>query len=107
MSPHRCVVLTWVLVGVSLASLGALQWALVTKWDRWEAWPFAALAHGAMLPAVAACGLSWRLPGRTATRALTTVLAVVLVLAWSYTWLVPLQLLVIWISRVWYLWMVV
>ncbi len=107
MSGGRGLVSAWILVGVSLACVGALQWALLERWDRWEAWPFAALAHGAMLPAVAAAGLAWRLPGRRATRAVTTVLAAVLVLVWTHTWLTPLQLLVIWLAKVWYLWMAV
>ena len=98
------VAIAWVLVAASVASIAGLNWGLIVKWDKWTGLPFALLAHGAILPAVAACGLTWR--GRPSlVRTLSRVLAALVLIAWLHTWFGPIQKLAAWISIHWYLWM--
>lgn len=97
------LIVAWILVGLSLASIVGLNLGLIHKWDRWTALPFALLAHGVILPAVAACGLTWRL-GPSAVRFVSRILATLVLVAWLHTWFGPLQKLAAWISIHWYLW---
>jgi hypothetical protein len=96
--------LAWLLLATSTASIAALNWGLITRLDKWTATPFAVLAHSAILPAVAACGVTWRMPP-SALRTLSRVLAALVLIAWLHTWFGPLQKLAAWISIQWYLWM--
>jgi hypothetical protein len=104
MSSRKVTVVGALLLVVSVGCVIGLQYAVATKLDRWDAWPFAVLAHGAMLPAIAAAGLSWR-SGHGSVRVIARVLAAVTVGVWLYTWFVPLQKLVAWIVIHWTLWM--
>lgn len=92
------------LIAVSIGGVVGLNLGLVYRLDRWDALPFALLSHTAMLPAVAAAGLTWR-RGHRSLRAISWGLAVVLIAVWLHTWVGPIQDLVSWISIRWYLWM--
>ena len=94
----------WALIALSVAAIAGLDYAMIVKYDRWTALPFALLAHAVILPAVAACGLTWRMP-RSPVRVVSRVLAVIVLTAWLHTWFGPLQKLAAWISIQWYLWM--
>ncbi len=96
--------LAWALLAASAASIAGLNWGMIARWDKWTATPFALLAHGAILPAVAACGVTWRMPP-SALRTLSRILATLVLGAWLHTWFGPLQKLIAWISIHWYLWM--
>jgi hypothetical protein len=96
--------LAWLLLAVSAGCIAGLNWGVIARWDKWTATPFALLAHGVILPAVAACGLTWRMPP-SALRTLSRVLAALVLTAWLHTWFGPLQKLAAWISIQWYLWM--
>ena len=104
MSATRTTVTAWLLMAVSIGCVAGLQYAVVAKLDRWDALPFAMLAHGAMLPAVAACGLTWR-QGHRAARAVSRILAAATIGVWLHTWFGPLQKVVAWLSIQWYLWL--
>lgn len=95
----------WILVVVSLICVGGLQYGLITKLDRWDAWPYAALSHGAILPAVAAASLAWWRRGSVGLRVVSTILAVTLVLVYLHTWFAPVKSIVAWIAIHWYLWL--
>ncbi len=105
MTSRRIMALGWALVAVSLISIGWLQWALVERLDNWLVFPFALLSHGALLPAVAACGLAWLNNGGRALRITSTALTTVVVVAWLFTWFVPLQVLGNKLAVAWYLWL--
>jgi hypothetical protein len=94
------------LIVVSIGGIVGLNLGLIYKLDRWDALPFALLSHTALLPAVAAAGLTWR-RGHASLRVLSRILAVVLIAVWLHTWVGPIQDLVSWLSIRWYLWMVV
>jgi len=104
MSARRKTIAAWVLVAVSLGCVAGLQYAVVAKLDRWDALPFALLAHGAMLPAVAAAGLTWKQGARSA-RTVSRLLAAIMIGVWVHTWFGPLQKVVAWLSIQWYLWL--
>ncbi len=101
---RKATAAAWVLVALSLASIAGLNWGLITRWDKWTGLPFALLAHGAILPAVAACGLTWRMPP-SAVRTLARVLTALVLVAWLHTWFGPIQKLAAWITIHWYLWL--
>jgi len=94
----------WILVVVSLACVFGLQYGFIVKLDRWDAWPYAALSHGALLPAVAAASLAWR-HGKAGLRTTSTILAVVLLFVWMHTWLPPIKWIAAQIAIQWYLWL--
>lgn len=95
----------WALIAVSVACVAGLQYGLIVKLDRWDAWPYAALAHGAILPAVAAASLAWFRRGSTGLRTVATILAVVLVMVYLHTWFEPIKSIAAWIAIRWYLWL--
>ena len=97
-------VAAWLLIAASLGSIAGLQYGLITKLDRWDVLPFALLAHGAILPAVAACSLTWR-EGPRAARFVSRVLTALTLAVWLHTWLGPLQEFAAWVSIQWYLWL--
>ena len=92
------------LIVVSIGGIVGLNLGLVYKLDKWDALPFALLSHAALLPAVAAAGLTWR-RGHASLRYIARTLAVVILAVWLHTWVGPIQDLVSWISIHWYLWM--
>lgn len=94
----------WLLIIASVGSIAGLQYGLIAKLDRWDVLPFALLAHGALLPAVAAFGLTWR-EGPRVARIVSGVLTAVILAVWLHTWLGPLQEFVAWVSIHWYLWL--
>jgi len=102
--PSARAVVAWLLIAVSIGSIAGLQYGLIVKLDKWLVLPFALLSHGAILPAVAACGLTWR-EGPRAARIVSGILATLTVAVWVHTWFGPLQELVAWISIQWYLWL--
>ncbi len=104
MSSRKATVIGALLLVVSIACVVGLQLAVGYKLDRWDALPFALLAHGAMLPAIAAAGLTWR-TGHGSVRVVSRVLAVVTVGVWLHTWFTPLKVVVAWLVIHWYLWM--
>lgn len=94
----------WLLVALSLGSIAGLNWGVIANWDKWTAMPFALLAHGAILPAVAACGLTWR-SAPSVVRTVSRVLACIVLVAWLHTWFGPIQKLAAWVTIHWYLWL--
>lgn len=105
MMSRKLVFLGWSLVVASLVSVGVLQWALVARLDNWLVFPFALLAHGALLPAVGACGLAWLSNGGRSLRFASTALTAVVVVAWLFTWFVPIKVLGDKLAVTWYLWL--
>ena len=95
----------WSLIAVSLACIAGLQYGFIVKLDRWDAWPYAALSHGALLPAVAAASLAWWRKGSTGLRIVATLIATVLLLVWLHTWCPPIKTAAAWIAIHWYLWL--
>ena len=92
----------WLLLVVALACAVGLEMAVIYKLDRWMVLPFALLAHGALLPSVAAAGLSLRVGGAGFVWS-SRLLAGVMIVLWLNTWFVPVQRLFAWVALHWYL----
>ncbi len=104
MSDRTLSRLGWALVGLSACSAVVLQLALFRKLDSWNGLPFALLLYGALLPAMAAVGLSWR-RGSPDLRFMAQLLAALMLFAWLKTWLTPLQDLIAWLRMLAYCWL--